>query len=188
MSFDFQPRDIPEVLLVKGRRFGDARGFFSETFRAEAFAAGGLPPLVQHNHSRSQRGVLRGLHYQLEPCPLGKLVRCARGAIFDVAVDVRRGSPTYGRWVAEELTDEENAMLWVPPGFAHGFLTLSEVADVIYMQSGYWSPDHERSLRWDDPEVAIDWPFTDGVQLSGKDAAAPRLADIDTNFKYEPGS
>ena len=110
-------------------------------------------------------------------------MRCARGAILDVAVDIRKGSPTFGKYVAAELTDGENAMLWVPNGFAHGFLTLSEVADVIYQQSGYWSPDHERSLRWDDPTVAIDWPIKD-VQLSGKDAAAPLLPDIETNFSY----
>lgn len=185
MSFEFIPQTIPEVVLVKGKRFGDHRGFFSETFRAEDFAKGGLPELVQHNHSRSEKGVLRGLHYQLLPQPLGKLVRCARGAILDVAVDVRKGSPTYGGYVSAELSDERNAMLWVPPGFAHGFLTLSEIADVIYMQSGYWSPDHERGLRWNDPTVGIHWPSTD-VKLSAKDEAAPLLADVETNFVY-PG-
>lgn len=181
MSFTFTPQAIPAVQLVEGRRFGDHRGFFSETFRAESFEQGGLPQLVQHNHSRSQKGVLRGLHFQLRPAPLGKLVRCARGAILDVAVDVRRGSSTYGQHVAVELTEEVNAMLWVPEGFAHGFLTLSDVADVIYMQSGYWSPDHERSLRWNDPTVGIPWPTQD-VQLSDKDAVAPLLGDIETNF------
>lgn len=183
MPFEFIPQTIPAVLLIKGQRFGDDRGFFSETFRAEDFAEGRLPGLVQHNHSRSQRGVLRGLHYQLQPKPLGKLVRCARGSILDVAVDIRRGSPSYGQHVAVELTDKDNVMLWVPEGFAHGFLTLSEIADVIYMQSGYWSPDHERSLRWNDPTVGIPWP-TEDVQLSGKDAAAPLLPDIETNFTY----
>lgn len=187
MPFEFIPQAIPEVLLVKGHRFGDDRGFFAETFRAEEFASAGIPPLVQHNHSRSRRGVLRGLHFQLEPKPLGKLVRCARGAILDVAVDVRRGSPTFGQHVAAELDDETNAMLWVPRGFAHGFLTLSEIADVIYLQSGYWAPDHERSLRWNDPTVGISWP-TEDVQLSPKDAAAPLLADIETNFVYRGGA
>lgn len=183
MSFDFIPQSIPEVILVKGPRFGDQRGFFSETFRAEAFEQVGVPPLVQHNHSRSPKGVLRGLHYQLEPKALGKMVRCARGAILDVAVDIRKGSPHYGKYVTAELSDQENTMLWVPPGFAHGFLVLSEIADCMYMQTGYWSPEHERSLRWDDPTVGIPWP-TRETQLSDKDAKAPLLDAIETNFSY----
>ncbi|MEL6184085.1 MAG: dTDP-4-dehydrorhamnose 3,5-epimerase [Myxococcota bacterium] len=184
MPFEFIPQAVPEVLLIKGTRFGDHRGFFSETYRAQDFEAQGIPPLVQHNHSRSERGVLRGLHYQLLPAPLGKLVRAARGSILDVAVDVRTGSPTYGQHVAAALDDTGNEMLWVPPGFAHGFLVTSEIADVVYMQSGYWSPDHERSLRWDDPSVGIEWPIRD-VKISEKDAAAPLLPDIETNFNYE---
>ena len=183
MAFDFIAQSIPEVVLVRGPRFGDERGFFSETFREGDFRAGHIPPLVQQNHSRSQKGVLRGLHYQLEPKPLGKLVRCARGAILDVAVDVRMNSPTFGGYVAVELNDGENTMLWVPPGFAHGFLTLSSEADVLYQQSGYWSPEHERSLRWNDPKVGIPWPSQD-VQLSDKDAAAPLLDGIETNLMY----
>lgn len=184
MPFEFIPQSIPDVLLVRGSRFGDHRGFFSETFRVEDFEAHGIPTFVQHNHSRSERGVLRGLHYQLLPAPLGKLVRAARGSILDVAVDVRAGSPTYGKHVAAELNDHANEMLWVPPGFAHGLLVLSEVADVVYMQSGYWSPEHERSLRWDDPTVGIEWPIRD-VKISDKDGSAPLLADIETNFDYE---
>ena len=183
MAFEFIPQSIPDVLLVVGPRFGDHRGFFSETYRLEEFQKAGLPPMMQHNHSRSPRGVLRGLHYQLEPRALGKLVRCARGSILDVAVDVRKNSPTFGRYVAVELNEESNSMLWVPPGFAHGFLSLSEVADCIYMQTGYWSPEHERSLRWDDPTVGIPWPTRD-VQLSKKDAEAPLIAEIETNFSY----
>ncbi len=185
MGFSIEPArpDMPEVLLVEGKRFGDERGFFSETFRADEFTSAGIPPLVQHNHSRSARGVLRGLHFQLIPHPLGKLVRCARGRILDVAVDVRLKSPRFGAHVAVELSDDDNRMLWVPPGFAHGFLTLSEVADVIYLQSDYWAPEFERSLRWDDPDVNIPWPSRD-VQLSTKDAAAPLLSDIESNFPY----
>ncbi len=184
MGFEFIPQEIPEVVLVKADRFGDERGFFTEDYRAEPFKAAGIPELIQHNHSRSARGVLRGLHYQLTAAPLGKLVRCARGKILDVAVDVRKGSPTYGKYVAAELDDSATTMLWVPPGFAHGFATLSEVADVIYKQSGYWSPEHERSLRWDDPTVGIDWSL-ENPQLSGKDAVAPLLADIETDFVYQ---
>ena len=184
MSFEFVPQSIPEVLLIKGRRFGDDRGFFTESFRANLFE-GKIPDLLQHNHSRSSQGVLRGLHYQLNPAALGKLVRCARGKILDVAVDIRKGSPTYGKYVAAELDDTETQMLWVPEGFAHGFYTMSDVADVIYMQSGYWAAEYERSLRWNDPQVGIEWP-TNGhePQLSGKDAIAPLLADIETNFDY----
>ncbi|MBX2810452.1 MAG: dTDP-4-dehydrorhamnose 3,5-epimerase [Myxococcales bacterium] len=183
MSFEFIPQSIPDVLIVRGSRFGDHRGFFSETFRSEVFVASGLPQMLQHNHSRSPRGVLRGLHYQLEPRSMGKLVRCARGAIFDVAVDVRKCSPTFGQYVTAELSDEENTMLWVPPGFAHGFLALSELADCIYMQSDYWSPDQERCLRWNDPTVGVPWPIQD-VKLSAKDAQAPMLDAIETNFRY----
>lgn len=182
-AFSITPLELPEVCLVAGKRFGDERGFFSETFRQADFAELGLPEFRQHNHSRSERGVLRGLHFQINPSPLGKMVRCARGRIFDVAVDVRRGSPSFGRWVAEELSDEDNRMLWVPPGFAHGFLTLSELADVIYLQTDYWSPEHERSLRWDDPTVGIDWPLKD-VKLSGRDEMAPGLDAIETNFDF----
>lgn len=178
MGFSDAPQSIPDVLVIEGPRFGDERGFFSEVFRAQSFEDLGIPPLVQHNHSRSARGVLRGLHYQLPPAAIGKLVRCARGAILDVAVDLRKGSATFGQHVAVELTDRENRLLWVPEGFGHGFLTLSEVADVIYMQSGYWSPDHERSIRWDDPSLAIPWPET-SPSLSKKDAAAPSLEEAD---------
>jgi len=174
MGFTETPQSVPDVSLLEGPRFGDSRGFFGEVFRASDFDELGIPPLVQHNHSRSTKGVLRGLHYQLPPAALGKLVRCARGAILDVAVDLRRGSATFGQHVAVELNDEANTMLWIPEGFAHGFLTLSDVADVIYMQSGYWSPDHERAIRWDDPTLAIPWPETNPA-LSAKDVAAPRL-------------
>lgn len=178
MGFQETPQSIPDVLLIEAPRFGDERGFFTEVFRESEFRELGIPPLVQHNHSRSQRGVLRGLHYQLPPAAVGKLVRCARGAILDVAVDLRKGSATFGQHVAVELTDQSTQMLWVPEGFAHGFLTLSDVADVIYKQTGYWSPEHERGVRWDDPTLAIQWPIPDPT-VSKKDAEAPLLGDVE---------
>jgi len=178
MAFRDTPQSVPDVLLIEADRFGDERGFFTEIFRKSDFDELGIPPLVQHNHSRSQRGVLRGLHYQLPPAAMGKLVRCARGRILDVAVDLRKGAATFGQHVAVELNDTESKMLWVPEGFAHGFLTLSEVADVIYKQSGYWSPDHERGIRWNDPTLAIPWPEPNPI-LSKKDVDAPLLADAE---------
>jgi dTDP-4-dehydrorhamnose 3,5-epimerase len=181
--FRFVPQHIPEVLLVEHKRFGDARGFFTETFRAGDFAEAGLPAFVQENHSRSARGVLRGLHYQLDPAAIGKLVRCLRGRIFDVAVDIRTGSPTYGQWAGAELTEDSSTMLWVPVGFAHGFCALTDTADVAYKQTGYWSPDHERSIRWNDPAIGINWPI-DNPTLSPKDAAAPLLAQASNTFTY----
>ena len=174
-------------LLLTPRLFGDDRGFFFESWNQRSFAAAlGLPVeqapvFVQDNHSRSSRGVLRGLHYQLPPHPQGKLVRCIVGDIFDVAVDIRRGSPTFGQWVGAVLSAENQQQLWVPEGFAHGFLTLSEHAEVLYKTTDFWSKDCERAIRWDDPQLAITWP---GAQLEGmapllapKDAAAPWLAD-----------
>ncbi len=167
---------LPGVLKLVPRRFGDARGFFMETFRASQFANLGLPTdWAQDNHSRSARGVVRGLHYQLV-APQGKLVRVARGAVFDVAVDLRRSSPNFGRWTGAELSDANGHMLWVPPGFAHGFLTLSPEADLCYKCTTEWDAPSDRALRWDDPAIGIAWPLG-GIeaQLSGKDAAAPAL-------------
>ena len=166
-------------LLITPQVFGDERGFFFESWNQCRFdEAVGVPTsFVQDNHSRSSRGVLRGLHYQLEPEPQGKLVRCTAGAIFDVAVDLRRSSPTYGQWVGAELSSENHQQLWVPVGFAHGFLTLSETAEVLYKASGFWSKTCERSLRWNDPQLAIAWPLDrlggDQPLLAEKDAAAP---------------
>jgi dTDP-4-dehydrorhamnose 3,5-epimerase len=164
---------LPGVLIIEPKVFGDARGFFFESWNERAFAqaTGVNPRFVQDNHSRSRRGVLRGLHYQLHK-PQGKLVRAARGAIFDVAVDLRRSSPDFGRWFGVELSEENHRQLWVPPGFGHGFLVLSESADVLYKATDYYAPEHERSLLWSDPAVAIDWPL-EGVEplLSVKDAA-----------------
>lgn len=176
---------IDGPLLLTPRLFADERGFFQESWNQRSFAAAlgveleQVPVFHQDNHSRSSRGVLRGLHYQLPPEPQAKLVRCVSGAIFDVAVDLRRSSPTYGQWVGAVLSEENHAQLWIPVGFAHGFLTLSESADVLYKASGFWSRDCERSLRWDDPALAIAWPLDQlGSQpplLAPKDAEAPSL-------------
>lgn len=171
---------LPEVLLIEPQVFGDARGFFLESWNEERFnAAVGQPVhFVQDNHSRSARGVLRGLHYQRHPHAQGKLVRCVSGAVFDVAVDLRRASPAFGRWVGVELSAENQRQLWIPPGFGHGFLVLSETADFLYKTSGRYAPDCEGAVRWDDPALGIDWPLQGlSPTLSGKDLAAPLLAD-----------
>ena len=170
-------------LLITPQVFGDDRGFFFESWNQRRFdeAVGTPTTFCQDNHSRSSRGVLRGLHYQLEPEPQGKLVRCPLGAVFDVAVDLRRSSATFGQWVGAELSGENHRQLWVPVGFAHGFLTLTETAEVLYKASGFWSKACERSLRWNDPELAITWPLEPlgGGEplLADKDAAAPTLAE-----------
>jgi dTDP-4-dehydrorhamnose 3,5-epimerase len=172
---------IPEVLIIEPKVFGDARGFFFESFNQKAFnAATGLDTqFVQDNHSRSSRGVLRGLHYQLQQ-PQGKLVRVVRGAVFDVAVDIRKSSPTLGRWVGVELSEENHQQLWVPPGFAHGFLVLSESADFLYKTTDYYAPAHERCIAWNDPDIGIAWPSLDGPPLvSQKDAAGKSFAAAD---------
>ena len=177
-------------LLITPRVFGDARGFFFESWNAGAFAqaleADGqpVPAFVQDNHSRSSQGVLRGLHFQLPPHPQGKLVRCVLGEILDVAVDIRRGSASFGQWVGARLSAANHQQLWVPAGFAHGFLTLSEHAEVLYKTTDFWSRDCERAIRWDDPQVAIAWPQGQAAPapatplLSDKDAVAPLLADL----------
>ena len=174
------PTALPEVLLIEPKVFGDARGFFMESWNEARFnaALGQEVRFVQDNHSRSSRGVLRGLHYQLHPHAQGKLVRCTSGAVFDVAVDMRRSSPNFGRWVGFELTAENHRQLWIPPGFAHGFVVLSETADFLYKTSGNYAPECEGAVRWDDPTIAIAWPL-DGItpQLSAKDVAAPLLAN-----------
>lgn len=168
---------LPGVKLIEPTVFGDERGFFMETWNARAFTAAGLDlTFVQDNHSRSARGVLRGLHFQIVN-PQGKLVRVSHGAVFDVAVDVRRSSPTFGRWVGYELSAANKRLLWVPPDFAHGFVVLSDFADFQYKCTALYDPPAERAVRWDDPALAIDWPL-DGMvpTLSAKDAAAPLLA------------
>ena len=173
----FEPTAIPEVVLIRPKAFGDARGFFMESWEQRKFAAAGLDlKFVQDNHSHSARHILRGLHYQIRQ-PQGKLVRVTSGRVFDVAVDIRRSSPTFGRWVGAELSAENHHMLWVPPGFAHGYLVLSDAADFLYKVTDVWAPEHERAIRWDDPTLAVQWPLPAGAQpvLSGKDAAAPAL-------------
>jgi dTDP-4-dehydrorhamnose 3,5-epimerase len=183
VPFTFAPQEIPEVLLIEARAFGDDRGFFAETYKASDFSAQGIPPFVQDNLSHSQRGVLRGLHYQKDPAAQGKLVMAIRGEIFDVAVDIRQGSPTYGKWVAALLSERNHRLLWVPPGFAHGFCVVSEYADVLYKVTSEYSPAHDRGIRWNDPTIGVAWPVQDPT-LSPKDAEAVALAQADNNFTY----
>lgn len=162
---------IPDVLSIEPKVFGDARGFFFESFNQRAFedATGVSTTFVQDNHSRSARGVLRGLHYQFHN-PQGKLVRVVRGAVFDVAVDIRRSSPTFGRWIGVELSEDNHRQLWVPPGLAHGFLVLSEMADFLYKTTEYYAPNHERCIAWNDPDIGVNWPDAGaGPMLSTKD-------------------
>ncbi len=167
---------IPEVKIIEPTVFGDDRGFFLEVYQQQRFAAAlpGIRPFVQDNLSRSQKGVLRGLHYQCQQ-PQGKLVTVLRGCVFDVAVDIRQGSPTFGQWVGVELSETNHRQLWVPEGFAHGFYVLSDVADFYYKCTDYYNPQFERSLRWDDTTLAIDWPLQGSPILSNKDAAAIQL-------------
>lgn len=171
---------LPEVLILEPRVFGDERGFFYESYNARVFeeVTGLKPDFVQDNHSSSQRGVLRGLHYQVQQAQ-GKLVRVVQGEVFDVAVDIRRSSPTFGRWVGAHLSAENKRQMWVPEGFAHGFLVLSEKSEFLYMTTNYYAPRHERCIRWDDPDLAIDWPLTGAPTLSAKDQAGVALKDAD---------
>jgi len=183
------PTRLPGLLILEPAVFPDERGFFAETYRREWHEAAGIPPeehFVQDNHSRSRRGVVRGMHFHVGE-GVGKLVRCARGRILDVAVDLRRGSPTYGQWDGTELDDESMRELYVPVGFAHGFCVLSEVADVLYKQTAYYDPALERGVAWDDPDIAIEWPLPAGeLIVSERDAAAPKLAEIadELPFRY----
>ena len=171
------PTAIPDVLVIEPKVFGDARGFFYESFNNKAFddAVGRHVEFVQDNHSRSAKGVLRGLHYQIEQ-PQGKLVRVVRGAVFDVAVDIRRSSPTFGQWVGEELSEENHKQLWVPVGFAHGFLVLSETADFLYKTTDYYAPAFERCIAYNDSTLAIGWPADLIPKLSAKDAQGSAFA------------
>jgi dTDP-4-dehydrorhamnose 3,5-epimerase len=174
-----RPTAIPDVVVVEPKVFGDGRGFFFESFNRRALEAALGRPLdfVQDNHSLSAKGVLRGLHYQV-PNPQGKLVRIVRGEVFDVAVDLRRGSPTFGRWVGETLSAENKRQLWIPEGFGHGFMVVSAEAECLYKTTDYWHPEHERCIRWDDPELAIRWPVQ-GVTpvISEKDAKGTSFRD-----------
>jgi dTDP-4-dehydrorhamnose 3,5-epimerase len=175
---------LPDVWLVTPRVHRDERGFFTERWTAAGFAELGLPPFVQDNHSRSERGTLRGLHFQAPPRAQGKLVSAIRGRVFDVAVDLRTTSPTYGRWDGVVLEADEPAWLWVPPGFAHGFLVVSDVADVLYKVTDAYAPETEGGVAWDDPDVGIDWPLAVGQNpiLSAKDAGLPMLSDVRSPF------
>ena len=174
------PTAIPDVLVVEPRVFGDERGFFFESWNRRALAQAGLDvDFVQDNHSRSSRGVLRGLHYQIRH-PQGKLVRVVSGEVFDVAVDLRRGSPTFGRHVAVTLSAENKRMLWVPPGFAHGFCVTSESADFLYKTTDYWHAEHERTLLWNDPALGIAWPLSSAPVVAAKDAAGTPLGRAET--------
>ena len=179
---EIRPTGLPGVLEIVPARFGDARGFFSETYNAARLAESGINlAFVQDNHSLSaRRGVLRGLHYQLAPRAQDKLVRVVRGAIFDVAIDIRRSSPTFSKWVGVELSAEKWNQLLVPKGFAHGFVTLTENTEVVYKVTDYYSPEHDRSIRYDDPDIAINWPIAGSeLQLSDKDLAAVGLAEAE---------
>ena len=173
---------IPGLLILEPKVFGDARGFFMESYNAQAFAeATGLTPnFVQDNHSRSGKGVLRGLHYQIEQAQ-GKLVRVTRGSVFDAVVDLRKSSPTFGQWAGVELSEENSRQLWIPPGFAHGFLVTSDSADFLYKTTDYYAPQFERSLAWNDPTVGVEWPLAGTAPLlSAKDVAGKPLAECET--------
>ena len=176
------PTAIPDVMVIEPKVFGDARGFFYESFNQQAFneATGTNYEFVQDNHSRSTKGVLRGLHYQLPPHAQGKLVRVVRGAVWDVAVDIRKGSPTFGQWVAEELTEFSHKQFWIPPGFAHGFVVLSDTADFLYKTTNYYAPQSDRGIFWNDPSLGIQWPDL-GMEflLSDKDQKQRLLQDAD---------
>ncbi len=184
MAFTFTPYGgLEGLLLVKGPFFPDERGFFFESFRADEWAKAGLPALLQDNLSRSKRGVVRGLHYQIPPKAVGKLVRCVRGRIFDVALDLRKKSPTYGRSAAIELDDAGNRMFWIPAGFAHGLCALTEEALVAYKVTDYWTKEVDRGVRWNDPALGIPWPVSaDEALVTAKDAGLPLLCDADNPF------
>jgi len=182
---ELRQTSLPGVIELVPRVHGDERGFFHETFRRDALAGTELADVEfpQENHSRSSRGVLRGMHFQVGD-GLGKLVRCVRGAVFDVAIDLRRGSPTYGQWAGFELDDRELHQVWIPAGFAHGFYTCSEIADLVYKQTGYYAPELERSIAWDDPDVGVRWPLDGDPLLAARDAAAPRLREIEHELPF----
>ncbi|MGE3779873.1 MAG: dTDP-4-dehydrorhamnose 3,5-epimerase [Pirellulaceae bacterium] len=174
------PSAIPDVLLIEPTVFADARGYFFESFHQARWqaASGTDVPFVQDNHSRSVRGVVRGLHYQIQRTQ-GRLVRVVHGAVFDVAVDIRRTSPTFGRWIGYELSAENHRMVWIPPGFAHGFLVLSKCADFLYKATDYWAPEFERTILWNDPDLQIAWPATEAPIISARDRDGKRFRDAE---------
>jgi dTDP-4-dehydrorhamnose 3,5-epimerase len=179
---------LPGLLVIEPKVFADDRGFFLDFYNRDSFAEIGLKEqFIQDNHSRSKKGVVRGLHYQINPSPMGKLVKCAKGKIFDVGVDVRKGSPTFGKWHGETLTGDNHKMLYLPPGFAHGFLALEDNTDVIYACTGVYSPKDERAIVWNDPEIGIKWPLElvgGKAIVSDKDQKNPQLKEAETNFSY----
>jgi dTDP-4-dehydrorhamnose 3,5-epimerase len=178
---EFVPTRIPDVVLIKPKVLGDDRGFFLETWHAREFANAGIDVrFVQDNHSRSSQWTLRGLHYQIVQ-PQGKLIRVSRGAVFDVSVDIRRSSRTFGEWVGVELTEANHEMLWVPPGFAHGFLTLADRVDFLYKCTDFYAPKHERTIRWNDPTLGIEWPIPHGIAplLAARDSAAGGISEAE---------
>ena len=177
MPFQFTRLAVPDVILIEPRRHGDARGFFMETYKRSDFVANGIPEaFVQDNYSRSAKGVLRGLHYQLAPQAQGKLVTCIQGEVFDVAVDIRPDSPTFAKWVGVTLSSEQPRLMYIPPGFAHGFCVLSESADFSYKVTAEYSQAHERGVVWNDPQIAVMWPLAAPL-LSGRDSQLPLLRD-----------
>lgn len=184
---EIKPLDIPDVMLLTARHIGDERGYFAETFRADRFARGcGDWIFVQDNESRSAKaGTIRGLHFQSKPHAQGKLVRCTAGALYDIAVDIRRGSPTYGRWVGETLTPQNGKQLWVPPGFAHGFCSLEPDTVICYKVTSYYNAECDKGLAWDDPVVGVAWPeVADHSTLSGKDRTQPSLGELPEYFAW----
>lgn len=187
MPFSFEPQQIPGLVLVQPAVFDDGRGFFMEWYKRADFAAAGIEErFVQANLSRSGRGVLRGLHYQKAPQAQGKLVSVLAGEVYDVAVDIRQGSPTYGRWAGFSLSAANRRMLYVPPGFAHGFLVLSDTADFFYQMTAEYAPQLDRGVRWDDPTIGVDWPLEGQPLLSDKDRVLPALETADNDFRFYP--
>lgn len=188
MPFEFQPLPVlPDVIRIRPKVFRDDRGWFAEVFKQSEFSKAGIPgPFLQDNHAHSlNRGTLRGLHYQLRPAAQGKLVRCTAGEVFDVAVDLRKGSPTYGRCGVATLKPNPPDMLWIPPGFAHGVQSLTDATDLLYKITQEYSPAHERTIRWDDPKIGIPWPIPP-TGLHPRDASAPLLEATENNFTYQP--
>ncbi len=185
MPFCFSPTEIPEVIVIDPRVFPDQRGFFMETYKRSEFAAHGVSgTFVQSNHSKSSKGILRGLHYQKHPKAQCKLVRALSGEIYDVVVDLRQGGPTYGKWIAVMLSEKNKRMLYVPAGFAHGFCVTSEEAEILYMSTEEYAPKHEAGVLWNDPELGIEWPLAE-PQLAPRDLAWPPLKWADNNFRYD---
>jgi len=186
-KFKFSKAPIPGILVIEPKVFADDRGFFMEFYNQDGFAENGFTEtFIQDNHSRSKKGVVRGLHYQIHPAPMGKLVKVVSGKIFDVGVDIRKGSPTFGKWYGEILSGENHKMLYFPPGFAHGFLALEDGTEVIYKCTGLFSAENERAILWNDPDIGIKWPLdqVDKVIVSERDQKHPGLKNAETNFTF----